>query len=174
MKHILLCSLALALGCAAPRPAPEPAAERSPGRIVRQFLEQVYNERKGLEVIDDLFAPGYVAHDPQRPGGRVRGRDPFKERVRHLLDAFPDYRVEVHSVLSDGDRGVARFTASGTHEGEFQGIPPTGRRMAVTSFVEVRVEGGRIAEAWQLVDALAMVGQLGLTVTPPEDTDAGR
>lgn len=174
MKHILLLALALVLGCAAPRPAPEPLAERSPGQIVRQFLEQVYNERKGMEVIDSLFAPGYVAHDPQRPGGRVRGRDPLKARVEHLLEAFPDYRVEVHSVLSEGDRAVARFTASGTHEGEFQGIPPTGRRMAVTSFVEVRVQDGRIVEAWQLVDALAMVGQLGLTVTPPEDADPGR
>ena len=78
-----------------------------------------------------------------------------------LFAAFPDLRAEIHDQLEDGDKVVTRKTFHGTHAGEFMGMPPTGRSVAWDVIDIVRVRDGQLAEHWNVVDALALMQQVG-------------
>jgi predicted ester cyclase len=84
---------------------------------------------------------------------------------------FPDWRETIDDVVAEGDRVVIRVTGSGTHQGEFQGIPPTDRQVTATGIGIGRIENGRIAESWAAYDALGMMQQLGV-IPAPERADA--
>lgn len=73
---------------------------------------------------------------------------------------FPDWVETVEGVIAEGDRVVIRVIGQGTHEGEFQGIPPTGRRVIATGVGIGRLAHGRIAETWAAYDALGLMRQV--------------
>ena len=129
--------------------------------IGRRILGEVWGEGK-LDVVDELLAPNYVDHTPRGPEpSSVQGAEGLKQAVTLFRDAFPDltYRVDLQVVQ---DNLVAtRFTATGTHTGMFQGIPPTGRRVTYTGIDMSRVVDGRIVEAWVNYDALGLLQQIG-------------
>ena len=80
-----------------------------------------------------------------------------------LLDvvaAFPDYRWEIRGLLIDGDRIAAHFTDTGTHRGDFLGVPATGRPITTREFAVYRLRDGRIAEVWVAADNLLLLEQL--------------
>jgi predicted ester cyclase len=70
--------------------------------------------------------------------------------------------MEIHDMFAAGDRVATRKTIHGTHEGEFMGIPPTGRAVAVDVIDIVRYEDGKLAEHWNVVDQLGLMRQLGV------------
>ena len=80
-------------------------------------------------------------------------------------------RFTIEDVIQDGDKLVVRWTNSGTHVGEFLGIPPTNKSFSVAGIDIYRLEGGRLAEHWHVIDQLSMLQQLGLIPTP-EAADA--
>jgi predicted ester cyclase len=80
--------------------------------------------------------------------------------------AFPDLKGTPEDQIAEGDKVVMRWTARGTHQGELQGIPPTGRRVTVTGIVISRAAEGKLVESWEVYDALGMMRQLGLVVIP--------
>jgi steroid delta-isomerase-like uncharacterized protein len=84
-----------------------------------------------------------------------------KGMVMMFRAAFPDWVEAVEDVIAEDDKVVIRVTGRGTHEGEFQGIPPTGRQVVATGVGIARIEGGRIAEAWAAYDALGLMQQIG-------------
>ena len=88
-----------------------------------------------------------------------------------LAEAFPDLRLTVEDVVSDGEKVAARVTFRGTHRGEFQGIPPTGKKVAFSSMEFNRVVGGKVEEHWVELDLLGLMQQLG-AVPPPEEQRA--
>ncbi len=134
--------------------------------VVKRFFEEVYNQRKGLAVVDELFAPDYLMHDPQQPGGADKpGREALKERITRILEAVPDYRIRIDDIAAEGDIVAVRFTGQGTHRGDFMGVRATGRPVQFMGFVHCRVRNGRIVEAWQLADILGVYRQLGVGVT---------
>ena len=107
-----------------------------------------------------LVAAGFVEHE------ETPGLSPTKEGVLELFRgyraAFPDMRMDVEEIIASGDRAVARVTVSGTHDGEFLGMPPSGRRVDVQLIDIMRFDGaGLIAEHWGVVDMLSMLQQLG-------------
>ncbi len=108
-------------------------------RTVRRIYDELWNERR-LEVADDLIAEGATNYDtglvpmPFSP-------EEMKGTVRMVTAAFPDNRHEVEEVITQGDTVVLRCTLTGTHEGPFMGIPPTGRRIEVTEIHIYRLEG---------------------------------
>jgi steroid delta-isomerase-like uncharacterized protein len=109
----------------------------------------------------ELVAPGFVEHD------EVPGLPPTKEGVLELfrgyLAAFPDMRMEVEDLIASGDTTVARVTVSGTQEGEFMGMPPSGRRVEVRLIDIMRFDDdGLISDHWGVVDMLTMLQQLGV------------
>jgi len=116
--------------------------------IVRRLIEEVLNGGR-LELIDELCAAGLA------PAAR-RWIAPFRA-------AFPDVHMEVVDLIAEDDKVVGRFRCSGTHEGEWRGQPPPGRRFERIDEVDIyRLRDGRIVHAWGLEDTLARMRQLGL------------
>jgi steroid delta-isomerase-like uncharacterized protein len=82
----------------------------------------------------------------------------------HPIRSF--YGLEVNELLSAGDRVVARWTGSGTHEGELMGVPPTGASIKVDALSIFRIADGKIAEEWTVWDALGLLQQVGAVAAP--------
>ncbi|MER6032730.1 ester cyclase [Streptomyces sp. NPDC001835] len=109
--------------------------------------------------VDEVVDPGLVFHAPLPTG--VTGVQALKEVWTVLLRAFPDLRVVVEDVITEGDKVVCRNTVTGTHLGEYRGLAPTGRPVRYGEIFVFRLAGGRIAEIWGVVDVLAQLRQLG-------------
>lgn len=108
----------------------------------------------------DLVADDFVEHD------EIPGLPPTKDGVleyfRVLLTAFPDLRLHVEDLLSDGDKSVARVRASGTHDGEFMGLPPTGKHVDMQLVDIMRFDdAGLVRDHWGVADMLSLLQQLG-------------
>jgi len=79
-----------------------------------------------------------------------------------LIRAFPDLHITVEDLIEEGDKVVSRNTVTGTHQGEYMGLPPTGKSITYNEIFIVRFVNGRIAETWGVVDVLSQMNQLGL------------
>jgi steroid delta-isomerase-like uncharacterized protein len=120
-----------------------------------------------LGLVNELFTPTFVAHHPGSPDWV--GHEGVKEVVASVRTAFPDFSETVDDVIAAGDKVVTRFRASGTHMGAFRGLAPTGKRFTMAEIGIFRIEDGKIAEKWGLVDRVGMLQQLGIlpAVWPP-------
>ena len=130
--------------------------------IARRWHEDMINGAD-LSTLDDLVAPDIVHHAGTFPDGE--GPDAVAAVIGSLLTGFPDVHHTVDQVLTDGDTVVVRWHAEGTHDGEFQGYAPTGKRASWTGINIFRIECGRIVEAWSEVDGLGRLRQLGVLAT---------
>jgi steroid delta-isomerase-like uncharacterized protein len=126
----------------------------------RRFYEEVING-KNLQVIDELLTPDGVDHT-----FGSQGIEASKQFFGMLHRAFPDLHVEVHDVIAEGELVAARVTYSGTHQGEFVGIPATGRQARVNGVDFFRMQDGRQAEHWGGPDMASLLQQLGVMPTP--------
>lgn len=119
-----------------------------------------------VDGIDGVMAADFVEHE-EMPG-LAPGRDGVKEFFAMYIAAFPDLRFEPEDMLSSGDKVVTRARATGTHEGDFMGMPPTGKHMDVQLIDIVRFgDDGLAHEHWGVFDALAMMHQLGAVPEGP-------
>ena len=132
--------------------------------IVRRVVDGVWRDRN-LAVVDELIAQDYVGHDPTQPEP-IQGRDGFKQFVGTYQSAFNDATVTIDDQIAEGDQVVTRWTGRGTHTGELMGIAPTGKEVTVSGMTVSRLAGGKIAEEWELMDALGMLVQLGAVPQP--------
>jgi steroid delta-isomerase-like uncharacterized protein len=114
-------------------------------RLVRRLHDEVWNAGE-LEVVDEVLAEGYVQHDPVVTAGR-HGRDTYRENVAAFRSAFSDLRVVTEDVIAEGDIVVLRHTGSGTHDGPFVSIHPTGNSFEISGVAVHRIEDGRVAES---------------------------
>ena len=89
------------------------------------------------------------------------GAELLKQVFARLHRAFPDLHTTIEDLIEEGDKVVSRNTVTGTHRGEYMGIPPTGKSVTYNEIFIVRLEGGRIAETWGVVDVLSQMRQLG-------------
>jgi steroid delta-isomerase-like uncharacterized protein len=112
------------------------------------------------KVIDEVVDPDLVFHAPVPSG--VTGVQALKQVWVTLLRAFPDLHVATEDVLAEDDKVVYRNKVTGTHQGEYRGLPATGRSVAYDEIFIVRFADGRIAEIWGVVDVLAQLRQLGV------------
>jgi len=124
--------------------------------IARRFYDAVNAGR--LEIIDEVVAENFVEHEeiPGQAGGRA-GLRQFLETTR---TAFPDFSMTIEDMVAEGDKVFIRATMKGTQKGEFMGIPPSGKQMAVPVADIVRFEGGRVVEHWGVTDSGTMMRQL--------------
>lgn len=132
-------------------------------RHVRRFFEEVWSTGD-LALRDSFLAPGYQGHVAGSPG--PIDRETWTAWLTGFREAFPDARFTVDDMLADGDLVAARLTMRGTHLGELNGIPPTGREVTVTGMSIERVADGRIVEGWNQNDALGLLTQLGVLPQP--------
>lgn len=112
----------------------------------------------------DLLADGFVEHE----GGP--GFAPDKEGTldyfRALLQAFPDLSMRVEDLIADGDKAVARVRVTGTHRGDFMGIPSTGATGDIQLIDIMRFDAdGQVCEHWGVADMLSLMEQLGVVTT---------
>ncbi|MFC5175170.1 ester cyclase [Nocardioides taihuensis] len=109
----------------------------------------------------DLLADDFVEH--QGGPGFPDTKEGTLAFFRALLDAFPDLHMEVEDLIADGDKTVARVTTTGTHRGDFMGIPPTGSSAGMQLIDIMRFDGaGRVCEHWGVADMLTLLQQLGV------------
>lgn len=111
--------------------------------------------------VDEVFSPD-LQFSPPLPL-EVTGTAAVKEVFSTLLRAYPDLHIAVDDLIEEGDKVVALQTVTGTHLGEFMGLPPTGRSVAYEEVFIFRYADGRIAETWGIVDVPAVMRQLGVT-----------
>lgn len=95
--------------------------------VVRRFVD-AWNEAD-LAVIDEIVAPDAEHHDPMDPPDLRPGPAGEKQLIEIYQSAFPDATLEIEDMLAEGDRVATRWTAAGTHEGEFMGVEPTGNEV---------------------------------------------
>lgn len=111
------------------------------------------------KAIDEFVAPDMLFHAPVPMG--ATGAEALKRVWEVLLRAFPDIHVAVEEMITEGDKVVSRNTVTGTHRGEYQGLPPTGKAVTYNEIFIFRLADGRIAEIRGVVDVLAQLRQLG-------------
>jgi steroid delta-isomerase-like uncharacterized protein len=122
--------------------------------IVTSFYAEAINGRD-LGAVDRLLSEGFVHN------GETRGRAGQRQAVKTFLDAFGDLHSEIELILAEEDLVAVHQTWTGTHSGEFAGVAATERRVEFTSTAVLRLEHGLIAEAWDEVDMLGLMQQLG-------------
>lgn len=130
----------------------------------RRIPEEIFNQGK-LELIDEIFASDYVEHDPLPPGV-PGGREGLKQLIMALRAAFPDFHYTIEEQLAEGDKHVGRLIAHGTHQGDFMGIPPTGKTVSWGEIHFGRMVNGQLVEHWANQDQLGMLQQLGVIPMP--------
>jgi len=147
---LLLCPL---MGCAT---SPDDFLEHNK-QVVRVQHEQVWS-KGDLDLIEELYTPDFVCHFLVGPDWV--GRNGVREQVHAHRASFPDWHESVEQIIAEGDFVTTRFTSTGTHRGEFQGIPPTGVRVTVREVAIYRLSNGRIAEQWGFPDIMGLREQL--------------
>jgi predicted ester cyclase len=125
--------------------------------MVRRMVEGI-NAGDIEGTVEEMFAP--------RAARRV------KRLFTEFYTAFPDWREEIVELVAEGNTVAGRFRCSGTHQGEFLGEPPTGRRMEVDEVFFLRVEDGKFVDLWGLEDSLNRMRQLGLLPAPKRSESA--
>ncbi len=129
--------------------------------VVRRWVEEVQNQHR-LEVVDEIFAPNLVNHDASGGLPSPQGVEGIRQFFAMIFAAFPDFRAVIHDQVAEGDKVVTRKTVSGTHQGEFMGIPPSDKPVTMTRIDIFRIADGKIVELWGQEDMLGMMQQLGV------------
>jgi steroid delta-isomerase-like uncharacterized protein len=109
--------------------------------------------------IDEIFDPDVVIRTPLQV--KATGAQTIKEVFARLHRAFPDLHVAVEDLIEEGDKVVGRNTVTGTHRGEYMGLPPSGKTVTYSEIVIFRFVDGRVAETWAVVDVFSQMRQLG-------------
>ncbi len=132
--------------------------------LVRRAIEEIWN-RGNYAALNDIVAADIVVH-AATPGEEIHGPEGIKRFYGMLRTAFPDLRFTVEDQIAEGDRVVTRWTATGTHDGEFQGIPPTGKQVRLTGIDIDRLADGKVVECWPEVNEVGLLRQLGALPAP--------
>jgi steroid delta-isomerase-like uncharacterized protein len=118
----------------------------------------------------DLVADNFVEHQGAGGPGLPPTKEGTLEFFRILLEAFPDLRMSVEDLIAGENKTVARVRLTGTHKGEFMGVPPTGTHVDVQLIDIMRFDGdGLVAEHWGVADMLSFMQQLGIVPAGPPD-----
>lgn len=128
-----------------------------------RFVEEVINQGK-YEVCDEIVEENFVELDPLP--GQQQGREGLKDVIRMLRTGFPDVHWVVEETIASGEKVVSRFKWTGTHQGEFLGIPASGRKVVVPGVVIDRLQNGKMADSRILMDTMGMMQQLGVIPGP--------
>ena len=157
LRGTLVVSLMLYASACGPvaEPGPRPESE-----LIRTLFNEAWNtgDVSGLDpnAAADSILFHYRAMTSYQTLGDLEGL------IAHWRSAFSGFRMELLDLVQDGNLVAVRVRYSGTHEGEWFGIPPTGRAVEVDEMMFFRFEAGRLVEAWEVDDQLTMRTQLGL------------
>ena len=134
------------------------SAEENNKALVRRFVEEFWNEGN-TSAADELMASDAEIH---MPTGEVVDVDGLKGFASTFRESFPDWHSTFEELVAEGDRVAERWTGRGTHLGELQGIPPTGKRVEAPGSVFYRIVDGKIVEFRGQLDMMGLMQQLGV------------
>jgi predicted ester cyclase len=126
--------------------------------VVRREQEELWNHTGDLDAAEELFAPGQAEAAKQGAADFRRG--------------FPDVISTVEDLIAEGDKVVARWRSRATHQGDYMGIPATGNEVEFTGISFYRIEGGKIAQSWNIEDQLGLMRQIGKFPEPEQSEEA--
>jgi predicted SnoaL-like aldol condensation-catalyzing enzyme len=130
--------------------------------LIRSYYEEMWKKHQP-SAADRFVAINFIEHNPNLPQG-LAGRKQF---VTTVLAGFSDYHGEIQELLAEGDKVVTRMRWTGTQDGPYDGRPATGNKLVFSTADYFRIENGKIAEHWDVVDLLARAVGLGL-IPPPK------
>jgi steroid delta-isomerase-like uncharacterized protein len=130
--------------------------------ILKRFWDEGFNQ-VDANAVSEFVAADYHNHD--MAAGEQNGIEGLLQFMRLTHAAFPDMRVIADKIVAEGDIVVTRWSVTGTHNGEFMGVPPTGRPITITGLAMHRIENGKIKEGWNNWDALGLLKQVGALPT---------
>jgi steroid delta-isomerase-like uncharacterized protein len=125
--------------------------------LARRWFEDLFS-RGNLDVANEILSAELVDHLTHED---ERGLEELKHYVSIYHTAFPDIQDTVEDIVAEGDKVVVRWTSGGTHQGEFMGVPPTGRHVTFSGMRLFRVAEKKIVESWVNIDERGLQEQLG-------------
>ena len=131
---------------------------------MQRLYDEVFNQGN-LDVIDELLADDFVEHE-ELPPGIPQGKGAPRAYTIMFRSAFPDFRMAVEEMLQDGNKVITRVRVSGTHKGEFMGIPPTDNKFDVAAIDIIEFRDDKAIGHWGVMDMAAMMQQLGVGGPP--------
>lgn len=115
-----------------------------------------------FDLLREVVASNCIDNDPAP--GQINGPEGYVNFFTMMRTAFPDFKVEVVQMVADDNNVAFAYTATGTHQGDFQGIPATGKKIKVRGMQISRFENGKMVERWGSSDELGILKQLGANV----------
>lgn len=143
---------------------PSTAQAQDPRELVHLFIDRVINSRDIDGAMVEMVAEDFVELNPMP--GQGPGRDGFADILRTMFTGFPDLHWTIHDTLVEADRVMAFSTWTGTHQGEFMGIPATNRTATVEAWTIDRYRNGIFVESRIIMDVAGLLGQLGVLPGP--------
>ena len=125
-------------------------------RAITDAIVSAY-ETGEFGTLEEHLTPEFVCHPG---GGATLDAEAYLGRIEATREAFPDFRKDVVSLVVDGEEAAVRYRWSGTHEGEFAGVPATGKTVETTSLTLFRMDGDRMAELFIYGDSADLMNQL--------------
>ena len=139
-------------------------------QLILRFVEELWNQRK-LEIADVIFDKDCRTFQLQSGvpvTSSPRGPEIIKHHIMEWLSGFPDLKFTIEQMIAEGDRVSTLLVMDGTHTGEWQGIPPNGKRINIRMMTIHRIQSGKIIEDWVIVESLGFFQQLGI-LSPTSD-----
>jgi steroid delta-isomerase-like uncharacterized protein len=131
-------------------------------QILHRYVDSVNRGKLDIinnEVLDRNFVYHGIGEESQL------SKEEYLNFLHEVGQAFPDFNVRIDELVAEDERVAYRMTVSGTHKGEFKGIAPTGKKFTVSTMGIVLFKNGKIAEEWEIYDAMGMLVQLGALAT---------
>ncbi len=132
--------------------------------LMTRIVEEAFNQGD-RDAFEELISDDFVEHEdlpPDVPQGKAAPR----AMITMMREGFSDFRVTVEDMLQDGNKVVTRSRFTGTHDGEFMGIPPTGKRFDVAVIDIIEFRDDQAIAHWGVMDNAAMMEQLGVAGPP--------
>jgi steroid delta-isomerase-like uncharacterized protein len=136
-------------------------------QVVRQYFEA--SERQGIEGMEQFVSSAnYTLHFPGMPSPTMDWNG-HKQLFNVLASAFPDFRHNIEDMVAEEgeDKVTVRFNITATHKGEFQGIPPTGKKVSMSAMEFMTIIDGKITEEWVSLDMMGLMQQIGAISSSP-------
>ena len=146
---------------------PKSSAENAEKTLVRYWFEEVWNQGRE-ELIDELLSPEVPVNGLAEGNTVLHGHAEFRTFYRNIRGTLPDIHLTIEDLISEGEKIAVRLSVVGTHMGDAL-APATGRAVKFMVLVMARVTNGRIAEAWNSIDQLGLLTQIGALPAPGTD-----
>jgi steroid delta-isomerase-like uncharacterized protein len=127
--------------------------------IVQRFFAEVFNQQRH-DSAAEILAADFVAHHPAFPDG-IGGPEGIMQMAAMFRAGFPDLHYTPEDLIAEHDKVAVRWHASGTHQGMFLNVAPTGKRMSITGIDIFRIADGQIVEAWVNSDFFGLLQRIG-------------